>query len=116
MYKPGGSQLTDSASIQDCVETARGGKHQALDKRRDPVGPGHVDIVEHQNGVSCMGYATFCDRYDDCFARLFQRVIGDLAEPAATDRLREVQHGLCDLVRALDKNRLRYADEQLGHA
>ena len=23
MYKPGGSQLTDSASIQDCVETAR---------------------------------------------------------------------------------------------
>ena len=69
-------------------------------------------IVEHQHGVSCMGYATFCDRYDDCFARLFQRVIGDLAEPAATNRLRAVQRGLCDL----DKNRLRYADEQLGHA
>ena len=73
-------------------------------------------IVEHRHGVSCMGYATFCDRYDDCFARLLQRVIDDLDAPATTNRPREVQHGLCDLVGALDKNRLRYADEQLGHA
>ena len=73
-------------------------------------------IVEHQDGVRCMGYAAFRDAYDDCFARLFARVIDDLGSETATHRLREVQHELCDLVGALDKKRLRYTEEQLGHA
>ena len=73
-------------------------------------------IVPHEGGVHCMGYAEFCDAYDDCFARLFTRVIDDLDAPPAKARLRDAQQALCDLVGALDKQRLRYSEAQLGHA
>ena len=73
-------------------------------------------IVEQPAGLRSMGYAAFCDAYDDCFRGLFKRVIDDLDTPAAQPRLRETQHLLCKLVAALDKKGLRYAPEQLGHA
>ena len=73
-------------------------------------------IIQDADGVHCMGYAAFCDAYDKCFARLFHRVIDDLDAPAAKDRLRDVQHHLCELVSQLDKKRLRYSEAQLGHA
>lgn len=73
-------------------------------------------IVQDADGVHCMGYAAFRDAYEDCFARLFARVIDDLDAPAAKVRLRDVQHHLCALVSQLDKKRLRYSEAQLGHA
>ena len=73
-------------------------------------------IVREGDSARCMGYAAFRDAYDDCFARLFARVIDDLDAPAAMPRLREVQHDLCELVGQLDKKRLRYSLQQLGHA
>ena len=73
-------------------------------------------IVEGPTSLRCMGYAAFCDAYDECFRGLFKRVIEDLDTPPAKTRLREVQHLLCELVGQLDKKGLRYAPEQLGPA
>ncbi len=73
-------------------------------------------IVEDPKGPRCKGYAAFCDDYDKCFRRLFQRVIDDLDKAAAIPRLKNVQHDLCDLVNQLDKKGLRYAKKQLGRA
>jgi hypothetical protein len=70
-------------------------------------------IIEHPKGARCMGYASFCDKYAECFEPLFARVFDDLDDEAAKTRLRDVQHELCKLVRALDPNRLRYQDSDI---
>ena len=73
-------------------------------------------IVREDDTSRCMGYARFCDDYDACFAALFERVRPDLGDPAANERLREVQRLLCELVEALDPKHLRYSKEDLGLA
>ena len=73
-------------------------------------------IVHDDDGVHVLGYAAFCDAYEDCLARLFKRVIDELDQPAAKPRLRDVQHHLCELVGQIDKKRLHYSEAQLGHA
>ncbi len=73
-------------------------------------------IVEEHGKIGCMGYARFCDDYDACFAMLCDRFRDDLHDPEAHTRLRDVQQKLCDLVRALDKGKLRYSDKDIGRA
>lgn len=71
-------------------------------------------IVRDDGKTYCMGYAHFRDDYDACFAALFRRTRPDLTDTAAQQRLRDVQHLLCQLVATLDPKHLRYSKEQLG--
>lgn len=70
-------------------------------------------IVEHPNGPRCMGYAAFCDKYDECFAQLFERVALDVAAPASMHRLGKAQNKLCDLVVQLDGEGRRYNKDRM---
>jgi hypothetical protein len=63
-------------------------------------------IVEEHGKVICMGYARFGDCCERDFAPWLDRVWEELAQPAARERLRNVQHALCDLVELLDDRRL----------
>jgi hypothetical protein len=65
-------------------------------------------IVEEHGKVLCMGYATFRERCDDAFAPWRERLCNELADESAQERLRDVQHLLCELVETLDKRRVRY--------
>lgn len=65
-------------------------------------------IVDEHDRVICMGYARFCDEYEARFEPLCARLLAELEDPAAANRLRDVQHLLCDLVQTLDDNRVRY--------
>lgn len=73
-------------------------------------------IVHEHDRTFCIGYARFCDTYDECFASLCRRMRADLADPAALTRLRDVQRLLCELVSALDSQQLRYSAKDLGLA
>jgi hypothetical protein len=73
-------------------------------------------IVEEHGDVLCMGYAGFRDACDGPFAPWCARLRDELGEPSAQERMREVQHRLCDLVRTLDPGELRYGADQLKHA
>lgn len=73
-------------------------------------------IVEEHGKVLCMGYATFRDRCDDTFGPLRTRLGAELGQESAQERLRDVQHLLCDLVEALDPRGLRYAAHELTRA
>jgi hypothetical protein len=57
--------------------------------------------------VMCTGYAAFRDR-EDTFGAWRTRVEEGLSDPASRERLREVQHLLCELVESLDERRVRY--------
>ncbi|MDQ3849341.1 MAG: hypothetical protein M3296_01820 [Actinomycetota bacterium] len=65
-------------------------------------------IVEEHGKVLCMGYARFRDACDDTFAPWCERLRSEVTEESARDRVREVQHLLCDLVETLDRHRVRY--------
>jgi len=69
---------------------------------------GELMIVEEHGKVLCMGYARFRDACDDTFAPWCERLRGEVTQESARDRLRDVQHVLCDLVEALDRQRVRY--------
>jgi hypothetical protein len=73
-------------------------------------------IVEEHGQVLCMGYASFRDACDGHFAPWCARLTAELNEPSAHARMREVQHSLCELVRALDPGELRYGADQLERA
>jgi hypothetical protein len=68
-------------------------------------------IVCEHGTVMCMGYARFCDEYDDRFVPLCKRLVDDLVNPSAAPRLRDVQHQLCELVELLDARRMRYVED-----
>ena len=68
-------------------------------------------IIQEHDKVICMGYARFCDVYDECFEPLFRRILEDLFDPASVKRLRAVQHLLCELVETLDTHRMRYTED-----
>jgi hypothetical protein len=72
---------------------------------------GELMIVEEHGKVLCMGYATFRDRCADTFAPWLPRLSSELGDEGARTRLREIQHELCKLVRALDKRELRYTSD-----
>lgn len=58
-----------------------------------------------------MGYATFRERCESAFAPWYGRLREELQRDAAHERLRDVQHLLCELVETLDTNRVRYAED-----
>jgi len=68
-------------------------------------------IVQEHDTVICMGYARFCDEFDDRFAPLCTRLLDDLPNPSSAQRLRDVQHQLCELVETLDVRRMRYTED-----
>jgi hypothetical protein len=74
---------------------------------------GEQMIVEEHGKVLSMGFAAFRDRCRDTFAPSLARIRDELSLAEAEARLRDVQHALCDLVEALDVNRVRYPDELL---
>ena len=73
-------------------------------------------IVEEHGKVICMGYATFGEHCATTFGPWRERLASELPEAAARERLREVQHLLCELVELLDAGRVRYADADLQRA
>ncbi len=73
-------------------------------------------IVQEHGEVICMGYGAFRDACETTFAPWCERLRCELEEPSARARLRAAQHALCELIRALDPDRLRYEDEQLTKA
>ncbi|MGB2710650.1 MAG: hypothetical protein WBC33_03975 [Conexibacter sp.] len=73
-------------------------------------------IVEEHGKVLCMGYATFGERCETTFAPWLARVTTELAAPQAQQRLRELQHLLCELVELLDAGHVRYAAADLERA
>jgi hypothetical protein len=72
---------------------------------------GELMIVEEHGKVLCMGYARFRDRCADTFAPWLERLRNELPDEAAPTRLREIQHKLCELVKALDKGGVRYTSD-----
>jgi hypothetical protein len=68
-------------------------------------------IVEEHSKVLCMGYARFHDEYAERFAPWCERLRGELQSEMGRDRLRDVQHLLCDLVETLDARRVRYTQD-----
>jgi len=64
-------------------------------------------ILSADGKLMCTGYAAFRDR-DDAFGPWRRRVEEGLSDPASRERLREVQHLLCELVESLDERRVRY--------
>jgi hypothetical protein len=67
-------------------------------------------IVEQHGTVLCMGYATFRDCCDSAFTPWSTRIKTEIGHETAQPRIQQVQHVLCDLVRALDPDQLRYTE------
>jgi hypothetical protein len=72
---------------------------------------GELMIVEEYGNVLCMGYAKFQAHCENEFATLHERLRTELQAGRAQERLREVQHLLCELVETLDSRRLRYTQD-----
>lgn len=72
-------------------------------------------IERDRRRLHCLGYAGFLDRDEAAFGRWLGRLERDIAEVSDTPslRLRKLQHALVDLIRELDPERVRYADERL---
>src|SRR5262249_6924107 len=71
---------------------------------------GEQMLVPDRDRMISMGYAQFSAKCDDTFKPWIDRLRAELHEPEAQERLRDVQHGLCELVLTLDQNHLRYRD------
>jgi hypothetical protein len=70
-------------------------------------GLGERMILSEDGKVMCTGYDAFRAR-DEAFGPWRRRVEEGLKDPASRERLREVQHLLCELVESLDERRVRY--------
>lgn len=67
-------------------------------------------IVEARGKVLCMGYADFRNSMHETLP-WSARICAELDHPEARPRLMEAQHLLCDLVEALDADRVRYTED-----
>jgi hypothetical protein len=72
---------------------------------------GELMIVEEHGKVLCMGYANFRGQCAGPFAPWVERLRGELRDPAASARLHDAQHALCELVETLDADRVRYTED-----
>jgi hypothetical protein len=73
-------------------------------------------MIEREDGrVSCQGYASFLEHREGAARQWLERLEHDLESIAAAPnpRLVRLQHGLVDLIRELDPDRLRYGDDEL---
>lgn len=77
---------------------------------------GELMIDPKAASIQCIGYAAFAEGELPASGPWFKRLEADIEEIATTPnrRLVELQHALVDLVRELDQNKIRYADEELG--
>jgi hypothetical protein len=71
---------------------------------------GEQMIVEEHGDVLCMGYSRFRERCADTFLVHRERLRKEIHDPRVNERLRDVQHLLCDLVETLDRRRVRYTE------
>jgi hypothetical protein len=58
-----------------------------------------------------MGFARFHDEYVERFAPWCERLRRELQSQIGHERLRDVQHLLCELVETLDAQRVRYTED-----
>ena len=72
---------------------------------------GELMITEDHGKVIPMGFAAFEEHCEDVFRPWLERVGAELVEQRAEERLRYVQHLLCELFETLDASRLRYASD-----
>jgi hypothetical protein len=72
---------------------------------------GELMIVEEYGKVLCMGYAKFQAHCHEEFATWHERLRTELRAEPAQERMRAVQHLLCELVETLDPRGLRYAKD-----
>jgi hypothetical protein len=79
---------------------------------------GELMIVEEHGKVLCMGYARFRKECggDGVFASWRGQLRDDVVGEASHERMREVQHLLCQLVETLDAKRVRYSADDLKRA
>ena len=73
-------------------------------------------MIEREDGrVSCVGYASFLEHRERPVRKWLARLERDLDHIAdqPNPRLVRLQHGLVDLIRELDPDRLRYGDDEL---
>jgi hypothetical protein len=77
---------------------------------------GEQMIVEEHGKVLCMGYARFRKECNGVFAQWREQLRDDVIGEASHERMREVQHLLCDLVETLDDKRVRYSPDDLERA
>jgi hypothetical protein len=73
-------------------------------------------MIEREDGrVSCQGYASFLEHREGAARKWLERLEQDLESIAAepNPRLVRLQHGLVDLIRELDPDRLRYGEDEL---
>jgi hypothetical protein len=77
---------------------------------------GELMIVEEHGKVLCMGYARFRKECNGVFAQWREQLRDDVIGEASHERMREVQHLLCDLVETLDDKRVRYSPDDLERA
>lgn len=73
-------------------------------------------IVAEDGTTHCMGYARFCETQDDMLRGWRERLKRELPDESALMRLRDAQHHLCELVRALDPTEIRYPADVLNPA
>ena len=72
---------------------------------------GEKMIVEEYGKVLCMGYARFHDDYETRFAPWCDTLRSQLHSENGQQRMRDLQHLLCDLVETLDAQRVRYTQD-----
>lgn len=72
---------------------------------------GEEMIVGEDGRLHCLGYAGFSKCYDETFGGWAARFEDELRRTDARDRLRDLQHHLCNLVEALDPKKLRYSQQ-----
>jgi hypothetical protein len=94
------------AAIAACFLTADYGRELMIwsDQQR---AIGERMIVEEYAKVICMGYARYLQRHEEVFNPWYGRLRTELGTPAATARLRDVQHLLVQLVKVLDPDGIR---------
>ncbi len=76
---------------------------------------GELMIVAQQDKLQSMGYAMFDPQCETTFKPWLDRMRAELSLGGGEERLRRVQHLLCELVETLDVKRIRYP-EQLERA
>ena len=98
------------AAIAKRFGTSRG-DHSLMIWTDEQRAIGERMIVDEFSKVLCMGYARFHDEYEARFAPSCARVRAELHTNGGRERMRDVQHLLCDLVETLDARRVRYTQD-----
>jgi hypothetical protein len=91
----------------DSVELTEEGVMTTLFRLAQYFGWTERMIADEYGKVICMGYARYLQRREEVFNPCCGRLRTELGTPAATERLRDVQHLLVQLVKLLDPDGIR---------